>query len=221
MFTTLRLLFHIYRLAKDPESTRDAFALIDTLVIKASPKQLDAFEHEVMSDLSFKRMLDSGDEQLIKGGFDLENLSLLPETTLGRKYAVHMQVRNLSQDFYRNLPGRTGLHFLRNRLSKTHDVWHVVTGFETTVSGELGLQAFYGAQIPSLAFLAIILAGFLRTLYLQDSALAKGIFDNISHGYIAGKKAEKLFGVRWEDYWERDIDDVRKEFSIRIPDGRK
>ncbi len=34
------------------------------------------------------------------------------------------------------------------RLSQTHDLWHVVTGFDTTVVGEIGLQAFHLTQFP-------------------------------------------------------------------------
>lgn len=34
------------------------------------------------------------------------------------------------------------------RLSQTHDLWHVITGFDTTVVGEIGLQAFHLTQFP-------------------------------------------------------------------------
>ncbi len=29
-----------------------------------------------------------------------------------------------------------------------------------------------------------------------------------------GKKAKKIYGIQWEDYWETDIDEVRKTFNI-------
>ncbi len=217
MLTTARLLFHTYRLARDPESTQDAFAIIDNIVLKASPEQLNFFEEELLRDSAFREMYETRDDGLIKGVYDIDALSRLPHNTLGYVYAAHMRERNLVPDFYKGIPGRNILRFLRNRLSKTHDVWHVLGGFDTSVPGELGLQAFYGGQIPSITFMAIILSGFLRTLYLQDNRLGKDIFDSISQGYMAGKKAQKLFGIKWEDYWEEDLGEIRRKFNIQIP----
>jgi ubiquinone biosynthesis protein Coq4 len=34
------------------------------------------------------------------------------------------------------------------RLSQTNDLWPVITGFDTTVTGEIGLQAFHLTQFP-------------------------------------------------------------------------
>lgn len=34
------------------------------------------------------------------------------------------------------------------RLSQTHDLRHVLTGFDTSLHGEIGLQAFYLGQFP-------------------------------------------------------------------------
>ena len=39
--------------------------------------------------------------------------------------------------------------YVRAHLRETHDVWHPVTGFDTDVAGELGLQAFYLAQFQA------------------------------------------------------------------------
>ena len=38
--------------------------------------------------------------------------------------------------------------YVELRLSQTHDLWHVITGFDTMVAGEIGLQAFHLTQFP-------------------------------------------------------------------------
>jgi len=214
MFKTVVLLFHTYKLARNPENTGAAFAVIDTLIEKASPEQLDFFESVLLADAGFRSLQESGDQILVKGTYDIDALDSLPSGTLGNTYAAHMKERGLNPDFYTEMPGRSVLQFARNRLAKTHDVWHVVVGFNTTVPGELGLQAFYAAQMSSVAFFAIILAGGLHALYREDNKLAMEILEEISFGYRAGKRAQKLFGICWENYWAEDIGVIRKRFDI-------
>jgi ubiquinone biosynthesis protein Coq4 len=37
----------------------------------------------------------------------------------------------------------------------------------------------------------------------------------MSEAYRAGRDAEPLMPVYWEDYWERPLDEVRDRFRIR------
>jgi len=36
----------------------------------------------------------------------------------------------------------------------------------------------------------------------------------MTEAYARGKAAKPLIGVRWENYWELPLDDVRAEFDI-------
>jgi ubiquinone biosynthesis protein Coq4 len=101
-------------------------------------------------------------------------------------------------------------------LYDTHDVWHVVTGFSTDVAGELGLQAFYLAQFPATLAGMILLAGFANTLFLnfedRDARMTA-----ITRGWLLGKRASSLFGVRWSDLWSTPLSEVRAQLHLDLP----
>lgn len=39
-------------------------------------------------------------------------------------------------------------HYVELRLSQTHDIWYVATGFGTSEIDEIGLQAFHVPRFP-------------------------------------------------------------------------
>lgn len=80
------------------------------------------------------------------GEVDLESLELLPSNTLGYVYANHMKQNNLKPLEIK--PSNNDYEFLGAHISETHDIWHVITGFNTDLIGELKLEAFYVCQLP-------------------------------------------------------------------------
>ena len=98
---------------------------------------------------------------------DLAELRALPTGTLGREYAIMMDRNGLDPASIPTLPDDDDGKYVRSHLYETHDLWHVVTGFGTDVAGELGLQAFYQAQLPGKLPAAILASGFLNTLLLS------------------------------------------------------
>jgi ubiquinone biosynthesis protein Coq4 len=144
---------------------------------------------------------------------DLGALSQLPPGTLGRAFADHMTKNNLNPADIPSLPGDGELAFIRAHLYETHDVWHAVTGFDTDVAGELGLQAFYAAQAPGGLPLMLLAMGFLNTA-LYSMADRTRRLDAIARGWEMGKRAQPLFGVRWDRLWSRPVDEVRR--SLRV-----
>ncbi|MCA1663753.1 MAG: hypothetical protein LC659_05720 [Myxococcales bacterium] len=89
---------------------------------------------------------------------DLKLLRALPTGTLGREYALMMDRNGLDPASIPTLPDEDEGKYVRAHLYETHDLWHVVTGFGTDVAGELGLQAFYQAQLPGKLPSAILAA---------------------------------------------------------------
>jgi ubiquinone biosynthesis protein COQ4 len=148
----------------------------------------------------------------------LEELSALPAGTLGRSFADHMRTNGLDPSALPALSSETDLQFVRAHLRETHDVWHAVTGFATDVAGELGLQAFYAAQSPGGFPLALIAMGFLNAaLFDNDDRVRR--FQAVVDGWEMGKRAERLFGVRWDELWDRPIDEVRALLGVKPQAG--
>ena len=88
-----------------------------------------------------------------------------------------------------------------------------LTGFGTDVAGELGLQAFYSAQLPGPLPFAILSAGLLNTMFFAIPDRSRRM-DAIATGWERGKRARPLFGVRWSDHWTTPLSELRQQFNI-------
>ncbi len=146
---------------------------------------------------------------------DLSALRALPDGTLGREYARLMDENGLDPASIPTLPDGTELEFVRAHLYETHDLWHVATGFSTDVAGELGLQAFYQAQLPGKLPAAILASGFLNTLLLNFGDRDRRIGE-IARGWLLGRRSRPLFGVRWDDYLPLPLDEARRRLGLDV-----
>jgi ubiquinone biosynthesis protein Coq4 len=86
--------------------------------------------------------------------------------------------------------------YLILRVRQTHDLWHVLTGYETDESGEIALQAFTYAQlrVPSALWLGGL--GALRQRLGDPDALRRA-----RAAYRRGLATAKLIPFSWEDHW--------------------
>ncbi len=134
------------------------------------------------------------------GRIDMEALAQLPAGTLGHEYAHFMRRHGLDPSSLPLHPVEDDISFIEAHLRETHDIWHVVTGFGPDVASELGLQAFYLAQVPNRVAMAILSAGMLNTLiYGFDDSGAR--MTQIARGWTLGRQARPLFGTDWKQLW--------------------
>ena len=149
---------------------------------------------------------------------DLDALAQLPEGTLGRVFAEHMRHYKLEVVFYPPLEDQENddITYLRKRARQTHDIHHVVLGFPATEPGEMMISAFYLAQnkIP----LSGLLLGFgFFHVVLKAPERADELVEAIIKGWTLGKAAhKKVLGVKWEEYWEVPIDEVRRMIGVEV-----
>lgn len=137
----------------------------------------------------------------------------LPPGSLGQSYLAFMQARGLDPANIPTLPGKTREEYVLAHLYETHDLWHVLCGFDTDVAGELGLQAFYSAQIPTPLSLVLLSSGFLNTALFAMSDRA-GRMAEIIRGWQMGTQAKSLFGVDWSTHWDLPLAEVRSQFGL-------
>jgi ubiquinone biosynthesis protein Coq4 len=145
----------------------------------------------------------------------LDELARLPSGTLGRDFADHMRAANLDPSAIPTLPSDNATDFVRAHLYETHDVWHVVTGFATDYVSELGLQAFYYAQIPGPLPALLLATGFVRGAILERDILDR-LGQELYRGYHMGREAKPLFGVRWDELWSVPLVEVRRRLGVVV-----
>ncbi|MBE9159643.1 hypothetical protein IQ265_22815 [Nodosilinea sp. LEGE 06152] len=154
---------------------------------------------------------------------DLEALSQLPEGTFGYEYAHHMRANHLSPfTVSPALDEVAQRNVFALRYAITHDIFHVLLGFDTSYAGEMGVLAFAIAQNYSRSqrlglWLASALYPILAPGQTQD------ILANRRRGLELGQQADFLLGERFEDMWEMPLETVRQRLGLapepKISDG--
>jgi ubiquinone biosynthesis protein COQ4 len=191
------------RLLRNPDDTVEVFFLGISLNGPRLPDLIGrmAGEEAGLSLLTERPTIDSRT-------VDFAHLRALPASTLGGAYARYLDANRLDPDLFQPPPGLPEVpRYVAQRIRQTHDIWHVLTGYAPDVPGELALQGFTYAQLrmPSAWLLAV-----LGTL-IKSPRSARCVYD----GYARGRDAAFLPNVRFEDLWDRDLDNVRRELGIR------
>lgn len=196
-------------LIRDPKRLDQVFKLSDAT---DSDQILNTLAREFSRDTRGKEAFQSKHRV---GSIDLIKLGRLPEGTLGRVFSDHMLTLKLMPEALPTLPSITDEQFIRAHLYETHDFWHVVTGFGTDTAGELGLQAFYLAQFRGPFAPVVIAAGILNTVFFAvDESETRARL--MVAGWLMGKRAQRLFGLNWNELLEVPLTHVRAELGIDI-----
>lgn len=206
-FRYLRLLLALLRLGKNPDNTAQVFVIADELYAL----QLQGPMIEQISKDEASRKLIKERKRLSR--FDLQELQKLPVGTLGNGYAEHMLSRGLNPDFFPVRETVNDINAVIMRLRETHDLWHVLTGFDTTPVSEIGLQAFTYAQVRSPLASILVAAGLLRASLTRPQAVAQ-LWKSIVDGYEMGIQAKPVFALDWEANWTTPLSDLRKLYEI-------
>lgn len=195
----------IRALLADPEDTRQVF-YIGLVMNRGKYPQFLArftFDDEGARLLRERPAIDTAH-------VDFDALRALPDGTLGREYTRFLDAHGLDPDLFQPPPGLPEVPaYIGQRLRQVHDLWHVLTGYETDVEGEVALQAFTWAQtgMPSAAMLAIVAGA--RFWPSKPGIAARAV-----EGFRRGSRARFLPPLRIEDHFERPLEDVRRELGL-------
>ncbi|RVT93925.1 hypothetical protein [Sphingomonas crocodyli] len=128
--------------------------------------------------------------------------------------------------FYKGMKIETDLEFYRKERVHTHDIEHMITGFETDHGGELALltansRAIYKYFTPELANYMFRTQSYLRAKTIMKSGLfypesAAQMQDYEDVGAAMGRSwKHPLFIVPFRDYLDWQVTDIREEFGIK------
>jgi ubiquinone biosynthesis protein Coq4 len=141
----------------------------------------------------------------------------LPEGTLGREYARFLDANGILplvispgvKERFRDNPYAL-------RYTTTHDLHHVLTGFDAGLAGEAGVYAFTVAQGSAPGGRALL--HFARVVWsILSPTQARRIWHNIRIGTELGRTAALLIAQPIESYFEESLSDVRRKFGLSDP----
>jgi ubiquinone biosynthesis protein Coq4 len=151
---------------------------------------------------------------------DVAQLSALPDGTLGREFARYLTDNGLDANLLResafieaHRKRGDDVGYLAERGFQLHDLFHVLTGFDTTPLGEVRVVSFTVAQTPA-PYPAMIIASRPLQMVLYKPELLPPVMDAITEGWALGRRARPLMHVHWEEFWERPLAELREEHGL-------
>ena len=160
------------------------------------------------------------EDKYLSPDYDFDYLGSLPEGTLGKE-AYHYFIDNgLNPDLLRKAPSiqtyrKRGddVGYWRERLLQLHDLWHILTGYDTSRLGEVKVVSFTVAQLPGPYPSLIIGTRPLQQVLLNPHNFIP-MMDALVEGWKLGRQAKPLMGTRWEEMWECQLEDLRREYNL-------
>lgn len=164
------------------------------------------------------------------GPYNLAALKACAKGTLGHTYAVVMETLQYDinffprPDYFASL--ETDADYINYRVYATHDIHHIISGFSLDDFGEAGVISISVGQFnhPGLGFtdLVVLLMNFLRNDMPDDELAdqrqqihtASYVFKLIGDGLNMAARAKPLFPVLWEQHFDRDLEELRRELGV-------
>ena len=143
----------------------------------------------------------------------LSELKKLPSHTLGYQWADLLEKNHLQAKFFVNEDHDDDRTYLINRLHDTHDIWHIVLGFDTSEPGESGMNAFTYAQAYSPTTCLLMAAKLVRAIQM-DEKQRRTMMANIARGYRLGLSLEPFLAVAWEEHWDQPVQLLRQQVGL-------
>ncbi len=191
------------------------FAAIGNL--SRATRDTESFQQIIESLSRYPQAKSAIQERFQLGNIDLLQLYRLPSDTFGYAYAAHMldnglkplQIPSAEDDYT----------YLALHMTEIHDIWHVVTGSDTSIEGEIQLHAFTAAQLHFARFYLSMLARSILKTAINAIERADQHMDALTRGWMMGKQAHPLFGIRWNTLWDMPLEQLRTE--VNIPTGNE
>ncbi len=199
------------KLMDDPDSTRYAFELIDAV----DPDAYERYLHRLRKDPEGRRLLEQR-PRLAKLLCDREALARMPEGSFGRAYLEFIEKNHLDPGGLIELrnsldpPGSPDEHWIRDRVLLMHDLWHVLTGFDTSDEGEAELLPFSWAQNGSRANALLTLG----SAYYASKGNYFELQRRMLRSWRRGRRAAWLPALPYEELLPRPLEDVRRSVGL-------
>ena len=146
---------------------------------------------------------------------DLDSLSHLSRGSLGHTYATVMNTLGYDPNFFRQREIVTDEDWVTMRLRKTHDLIHLITGFGPT-GGELGVLSIQSVQIGYPMSVLLQVSSLGLALKRQPQKLPD-ITQQMARGMAMALTMEPIIAQRWEDHWDKSVQEWRQELNILEP----
>jgi len=204
-------------LLREPSATERVFEFFEAVGGRGDEKTVRAFAAQPEGVRLFRER-----PQLLPRLAERDALAALPEGSFGRAYLAFARENGFAADGLLDANQR-GLgaanasldpdrRWFFERVNLIHDLWHVLTGYDTDAPGESALLAFSAAQGLASRAVWLLLAASLA-IGPKGEGFAYQRF--LVWAYRRGRRAAPLFVQRYEELLAWPLCDVRAMLRIR------
>jgi hypothetical protein len=140
---------------------------------------------------------------------DIDRLLELPEWTLGGGYARHITNQGFDPNAFITNQDQD---WVKRRAALSHDVYHIITGFDGSPMGEFGLAAFGLVQYRDL--LNTFVLSHVPYFMMGNPHKIATLIALLTKGLRMGLRSKPVFAYPFESNWHKSIIEVRSELGI-------
>jgi len=171
-----------------------------------------------------KMLLDPDGRRILRerprvhsGTVNLPRLRTLPDNTFGHAYAAWLDSYGVTPDT--RVPVQfvedPELAYVLQRYREVHDFWHVLSGLGVSVEAELALKWF---EMVQTGLPMTTLASLVGPLNLESRKRARLRQEYVPWALKTASEARFLMNVYYEELFDRDLNELRKELGISLKD---
>jgi ubiquinone biosynthesis protein COQ4 len=206
-------------LAENPDDTAQAIVAIAAMSGNSNERLFKRFKRS-----SRGRQILHERRDLYRILCDQEELLAMPEGSLGRAIGEWFMRENISAEGLagaseaaaEQFPDRSAnlgeeARVFESRLLNLHDVFHVLTGYDRDMRGEIAVLAFTVAQTWNTGIAYLVWRSFTANGWNSEPGRL------IRQGLRRGLRAKWLIDEDWESLFEQPIDEVRERLGVGAP----
>jgi len=211
----LKALRAIFKLLVNVEETKYVYDLFQAVSGKSYRRGFVKFTESVAG----RRVL-SGEMKIQEILSRKDWLAGLPEGTVGRCYYEMVKVKEFSVDGLLDAARHADIdvdaptmfeayrsYFIHYEVS--HDLWHVLTGYDTDPMGEVCLLEFYRAQWPDIGLRMLTLLSWVSGIFYIPRKMSS-FTQALKEGYRSGQQAKDILTSDLEYMLTKPLKEVRK-----------
>ena len=205
-------------LGNNPDDTTQAIVAIAAMTGNSNKRLFKRFKR---SEKGRKILRDHADLYDILS--DSDRMLAMPEGSLGRTIGEWFLRENISAQGLAQASLDASKQFgitqtpdaeqkvFGTRVRNLHDVFHVLTGYDRDMRGEMAVLAFTLAQTGNTGIGYMVWRSLLRNGLRSETGRL------LRQAYGRGRRAEWLLDADWDMLFEQPIDQVREQLGVGEP----
>ena len=207
LFELIKIAYFLFRYSSDSQNYR---WIEKTRNLNLIQSQLKAVTSSLMKDREGARLFERK-PLFCSSSLTIASLESAQDGSLAKEYARFLKLHGLKPVFYNRkvLEVQGDESYFVHRILQTHDLWHVVLGYNTSELHEIELQTFLFRQTgwPTAPY---IIGGYIIREAAKNCTNLPNVFEAVTRGWARAADHASMFLLDWDLLWDRQVEEIRE-----------